>query len=213
MIFDKLVRRRRGGYCFELNGLLLMALEAFGFTARPLLARTHVTGEPSGRGHQLSLVTLDGRDWVVDVGFGGDTPRGILPLETGREIVHDGQRLRLVADDRFGTMLQGFKDGGWADFYSFDMGYVCPADIAYGNHFCSTHPSAFFTYARVAALPVPEGGITLFNTTLRHVVGGDVRVRELEEGEGYIEALETHFGIELGRPYEALRPLPPLDFV
>jgi len=47
---DKLVRRARGGYCFELNGLFLLALRAFGFDARALLARVHLTGTPTGRG-------------------------------------------------------------------------------------------------------------------------------------------------------------------
>ncbi len=60
-LFDKLVHHPRGGYCFELNGLFLMALRAFEFEARPLLARVHTSGEPSGRGHQLALVDLDDR--------------------------------------------------------------------------------------------------------------------------------------------------------
>lgn len=50
---DKLIRRQRGGYCFELNGLFLRALTAAGFEARALLGRVHLSGEPTGRGHQL----------------------------------------------------------------------------------------------------------------------------------------------------------------
>ena len=134
-MFDKLVRNRRGGYCFELNGLFLMALKAFGFDARALLARTHVTGLPTGRGHQISLVTIGGSRWIVDVGFGGDTPRGPVPLQSDKVTTHEGQKIRLKETERFGTMLQTVKNGDWADLYSFDLEYVCQADIDYGNHF------------------------------------------------------------------------------
>jgi N-hydroxyarylamine O-acetyltransferase len=54
---DKLVRRARGGYCFELNGVFLMALQAAGFDARALLARVHLVDPPTGRGISLSSVT------------------------------------------------------------------------------------------------------------------------------------------------------------
>ena len=56
-LFNKMISNRRGGYCFELNGLFLQALLALGFKDRALLARVHVTGTPSGRGHQLELIS------------------------------------------------------------------------------------------------------------------------------------------------------------
>ena len=205
---DKLVRRARGGYCFELNGLFLLALQAFGFDARALLARVHLTGTPTGRGHQLILVTLQGRQWIADVGFGGPGLRAPIPLELNHPTTHDGQTFRLVEAAPFGIMLQTLQEARWQDLYSFDLGHVVPADIAYGNHFTSTHPSSFFTFARVAALPRPDGRVSLFNRTLRTATADGEHVQELEEGQPYLDALQTHFGIELGAPYEAIRPLP-----
>jgi len=207
-LFHKLVHKGRGGYCFELNGLFLMALKAFGFDARALLGRVHVTGTPTGRGHQVELVTLEGRQWIADVGFGGETPRAPIPLELNQPKIHDGQKVRLVDSDHFGIMLQTLKGDQWQDLYSFDLSHVCPADIDYGNHFNSTHPSAIFTFARVAALPVYNGVITLFNNTLTKVTEEKEHVRELAEGQAYLDALKTHFGIELDASYEDLRPLP-----
>jgi N-hydroxyarylamine O-acetyltransferase len=206
-LIDKLVRRRRGGYCFELNSLLLLALEAFGFQARPLLARVHTAGTPTGRGHMLLLLTLKRRRWIADVGFGGPGLRAPIPLEIGRRVRQDGHGFRLVESKPFGTMLQRREDGRWQDLYSFDLGIVVPPDIAYGNHFTSTHPSSFFTFTRVAALPLPEGRITLQNRSL-WTTGPHVRTElTLEEGPRYLAALRTHFGIDLGVRYEALRPL------
>jgi N-hydroxyarylamine O-acetyltransferase len=207
-IFDKLVYRKRGGYCFELNGLFLMALQAIGFEARALLARVHLTGTPTGRGHQLILVTLQGREWIADVGFGGPGLRAPIPFELNHPTTQDGQTFRLVEAPPFGMMLQTLLETRWQDLYSFDLGYVVPADIAYGNHFTSTHPSSFCTFARVAARPHPTGRVSLFNRTLRSVIVGREDVQEIEEGQPYLDALKTYFGIELDAPYEALRPLP-----
>jgi len=207
-IFKKLVQKRRGGYCFELNGLFLMVLKAFGFEVRPLLARTRIMGIPTGRGHQIELVTIQGKQWIADVGFGEDTPRAPFPLEINQPTIRDGQKVRLVDADPFGIMLQTLKDDQWIDLYSFDLGHVCPADIDYGNHFNSTHHSSLFVFARVAALPVENGVVTLFNNTLKRVIAGHESVQELAEGQAYIDALKIHFGIELDMPYEKLRPLP-----
>ncbi len=104
-LFDKLVGRPRGGYCFELNGLFLMALQAFGFQARPLLARVQVSGTPPGRGHQISLVELAGRQWIADVGFGKDTPLGPLLLQLDAVQEFRGQPFRLTDGGRYGAML------------------------------------------------------------------------------------------------------------
>ena len=210
-IFEKLVYQKRGGYCFELNGLFLMALKTFGFEVRPLLGRTHVTGIPSGRGHQIELVTIEGRQWIADVGFGADTPRVPIPLELNQPTIRDGQKVRLVDADHFGIMLQTEKEDEWIDLYSFDLSHVFPADIDYGNHYTSTHPSSLFVFARVAALPVENGVITLFNNSLKKIISGNESIQELAEGEVYLDALKNNFGIELDAPYEKLRPLPKLD--
>ena len=210
-IFEKLVHQKRGGYCFELNGLFLMALKAFGFDARPLLARVHIAGTPTGRGHQIELITIEGRQWIADVGFGADTPHAPIPLELNHSTTHDGQTVRLVKDDYFGIMLQSSKEEQWVDIYSFDLGYVCPADIDYGNHFTSTHPSSLFVFARVAALPVENGVITLFNNTLKKITAGNESVQELAAGQAYFDALKKHFRIELDVPFEKLQPLPESD--
>ena len=185
-----------------------MALETLGYEVRALLARVHITGTPTGRGHQIELITIQKKGWIADVGFGGDTPRIPIPLIFNQPTTHDGQSVRLVRDDHFGIILQSLKEEGWIDLYSFDLGYVCPADIDYGNHFTSTHPSSLFVFARVAALPVENGVITLFNNILKKVVAGKEIVQELAGGQAYLDALKSDFGIELDAPYEELRSLP-----
>jgi len=203
----KLLHARRGGYCFELNAVFLMALQAVGFEARSLLARVHLRGEPSGRTHQLILVSVDGKPWIADTGFGGPGLRAPVPLELNVERARLGDRYRLADAGPFGTMLQRHMDGAWCDIYSFDLGHVGTADIALGNHFTSTHPSSFFTFSRVAARQTPGGRIALMNQTLRRVEQGVETVEEIEDGPAFLMALATVFGIELDAPYEAIPPL------
>jgi len=207
-LFDKLVMHKRGGYCFELNGLFLMALQAFGFDARALLARVHLTGTPSGRGHQLTLVTIRGRQWIADVGFGSANPRAAIPLELDRPFSQDGRQVRLIEAGQLGILLQARTDEQWQGLYSFEMTQVLPPDINYGNHYASTHPDSLFATARTAALPIPGGTATLLNTTLKKTVSGKDQIQELDDGPTYLEALRDHFGIELDAAYADLRPLP-----
>ena len=208
-VFNKLVLQKRGGYCFELNGLFLEALKALGFKARPLLARVHLTGTPSGRGHQLELVTIKGRDWVADVGFGMNSPFRPIPLELGRPVKMEGRTVRLTEGGRFGILFQALEQGDWKDLYSFDLGWVFPPDIAYGNHYTSTHPDTFFTYSRVAGLPFDGGGITLLDRTLKITIKGREELHRLPDSPAYLDALKTHFGIDLDAHYHDLKPMPP----
>lgn len=206
-IFDKLVHKGRGGYCFELNGLFLMALQAFGFEARPILARIQRTGTPKGRGHQISLVRISGREWIADVGFGSPHLPFPLPLEINHITTHNQESFRFKDAKPYGIMLQTLQNHRWQDLYSFDLEHVCHGDIDYANHCTSTRNDSFFTFSRVAALATPGGRITLFNQTLKQCTDGVEHVQELLEGQTYIKALQTYFAIDLAVPYEALPPL------
>ena len=145
-IFNKLVRSNRGGYCFELNQLLLLALKHYEFNSRALLGRVHVTGEATGRGHLISLVTIKNEQWIVDTGFGADTPSEPILFSLDKEIItNSGQILTLVADDIYGFMLKIKKNNKWCNLYSFDLTHVCDGDIAYGNYFTSSREGRLLT--------------------------------------------------------------------
>jgi len=206
-LFDKLINRQRGGYCFELNGLLLMALKELGFQARPLLARVHLNGSPGGRTHQLSEVTLGSQTWLVDVGFGAGGPRQPLQLGTEEETWVEGFGYRMRNISPWGAMLETYDDGIWKPSYSFDLGYAGPGDIAMGNFYTSHSPDTHFTQSRTASLPVPHGRISLRNFDLTYLRKGEKQVTRIQPGQAYLEALKTHFGIDLGADYSALKPL------
>lgn len=203
-LFEKLIDNSRGGYCFELNGLLLMALQSIGFEARELLARVHTSGQVSGRTHELILVMLAGRLWIADAGFGGPSLRAPIPLELDVSKAQEGESFRLIDAGRFGTMLQKRSEAQWWDLYSFDLEHVCRADVIIANHFTSTSPLSHFTDTPVAALHTPAGKTTLRDRTLRRIENGVESVLEFPEGPAFMTALETHFGIVLD-PSDAVR--------
>ncbi|GDB34820.1 N-hydroxyarylamine O-acetyltransferase [Escherichia coli] len=72
---EKLVTARRGGYCFEQNGVFERVLRELGFNVRSLLGRVVLSNPPAlpPRTHRLLLVELEGEKWIADVGFGGQT--------------------------------------------------------------------------------------------------------------------------------------------
>ncbi|MEZ9852121.1 arylamine N-acetyltransferase [Vibrio breoganii] len=203
-IYNKVITHQRGGYCFELNGLMLRVLSTLGFEARTLLGRVHLSGAPTGRGHQVSLVTLDGQQWLVDVGFGSQTPRHPLPLKMNTELCTDLQTFRLVAHDLYGTMLQVKDQDNWLNLYSFDMEEVCAGDIEYGNHFTSTSPNSVFTSAGIASIATEEGTVTLLNDLLKIKKGEQITEIKLSNESDYFKQVKTHFGLELDMPYQKI---------
>ncbi|EPG0531080.1 arylamine N-acetyltransferase family protein [Vibrio harveyi] len=209
-IINKLIYRERGGYCYELNALLFNVLKTIGFDARPLLGRVHLSGTPSGRTHQFTLVTMGEDKWIVDVGFGSNTPRAPLPFVLNQDIHTDLQTFRFIEHELVGYMLQvqSYDDPEqWIDLYSLDFEHVFDGDIVCGNHYTSTSPNSHFTSSRVAALATDIGIITLFNHSLKYRANGEVVEIELEAGETYLSALKTHFGIALDADYSSLKPV------
>jgi N-hydroxyarylamine O-acetyltransferase len=201
-IYNKVVKQPRGGYCFELNGLLLQALTHYGFDARALLARVHVTGVPGGRTHQITLINLNGQHWIADVGFGAASLHSPIPFETDRVDKQDGQEYRITEVEPWGYMLQLKVKDDWMNLYSFDLNHVCHGDIETGNHYTSTSPDVHFTQVKIASQINPSGRVSLSDYTLTRVVSGESTQTEVPAGEGYVQSLELLFGIQLDASFE-----------
>jgi len=194
-LIDKLIYKQRGGYCFELNGLLLMALEALGFSARPLLARVHLNDPPSGRTHQVNAVQLGSETWLVDAGFGAGGPRFPLLMEDGWSHRQDGFGFRVLQNDCYGWIVQSWESS-WKDSYSFEEGWVSGPDIEVANFYTSHSPQSHFTTMRTVSKPTGNGRISLQNQVLTTLNGDSKQVREVEESET-LDVLAREFGIDL----------------
>ncbi len=206
-ICAKLVGQRRGGYCFEQNSLLALALAAVGFTPRRRLARVRMGGEPGGRSHLLLLVAVEGQDYITDVGFGGSCLAEPLPLIAG-DYDSGGERWRLRPSDWSpGWELETLRDGEWFALYWFGDEAVVDADLAFGNHFTATHPSSRFVQNRVASRTTLRERHTLLNGQYRRRLDGVlVEERQISDETEFRALLAERFFIEL--PDDAvLRPV------
>ncbi len=179
-VFDKLVTRRRGGYCFEQNQLFLRALSDLGFEARPLLARVWLgASEPQPRTHTFSLVTLDRREWIADAGFGGAYTPTMMLAQGAPVTTSDGARYRLLEGTAHGWMLERDAGSGWQAQYSFTTQPVFAADLEMGNHWTSTRPGTRFTTLRMVSRPDRDGFTSIIDTRLTRHDAGTVTEREI----------------------------------
>lgn len=150
----KLVRDHRGGYCFEQNRLLGDALRAIGFLVTDLAARV-LWGQPedaiTARTHMLLRVEADGKSWLADVGFGGNTPTGPLALVPDIEQTTLHEPFRLIRRSDSDWRLQLFAADAWQTLYRFDLQPQFPADYRVGNYWTSTNPDSHFVTGLTAA--------------------------------------------------------------
>jgi N-hydroxyarylamine O-acetyltransferase len=140
-LMDKLVHRRRGGYCFELNTLFGAVLEALGHPVVHLLGRVRLADAQSPRPATHMVLLVDGS--VIDVGFGSATPTGPIPL--GGEATYGPWTWRTE------PIRTPEGETAWAMWfydmllYTFTEEPRHAVDFVAPNHFTSTHPLAIFT--------------------------------------------------------------------
>ena len=197
-IVDKIVRRRRGGYCYEVNGLFAMALEALGVPYRFVGCRPMTYAARRPRTHMAMLATLDSEEWLCDVGFGSYGMRAPMRLTSHGEVRQDHDVFELIRPDAHETLLRAKIDGEWANQYSFDLAYHEWIDFMPANWLNSTYPEALFVQKRVVVLHNPEGRAILFGDRLKTVTRGVTQMRDLTQDE-LPGVLREVFGLDMGK--------------
>jgi N-hydroxyarylamine O-acetyltransferase len=194
---QKLIRSRRGGYCFEHNGILLHALRALGYRVTGLAARV-VWNQPNDmmppRSHMVLRVALDEGIYIADVGFGMN-PTAPLRLEAGIEQRTPHEPFRLLQSDGHFALQCKLKDA-WTSFYRFDLQEQAPIDYQVANHYVSTWPSSHFVQSLIAARATPEGRYGLHNNRLSiHRLTGESEQRTLASAAEISAVLDDLFGV------------------
>lgn len=194
-LFDKIVQRRRGGFCYELNGLFAALLRSLGFEVEMLSAG--VANDEGDFGpdfdHMVLVVTLEER-WLVDVGF-GDSFREPLLLDHEGEQLQDDGAYRITSHNSHLILSQRRGNGDWKDQYRFTLQPHSYPDYAEMCHYHQTSPQSHFTRARVCTRATPEGRITLSELRFITTRNNEREERLLSGDEEYKTALRDHFGI------------------
>lgn len=206
VIFDKLVRRRRGGYCFEQNVLLAAVLAALGFETRLVLGRvTFGARTPRPRGHLAVRVEVAGQPWLADVGFGGYGLIEPLRLVEGEEQAVGGETYRIDPGAAGGREVLMRAAEGWKSLYWFDDAPCYPVDIAVLNFYHLHCPESVFHQNRIVALAELGRRRLLTNEEFKIIGPGGTQTYRLADEAEYRQVLATEFGIELTAA-EQLRP-------
>jgi N-hydroxyarylamine O-acetyltransferase len=194
-LFDKVIARRRGGFCYELNGLFARLLRELGFEVEMLSAG--VGGGAGGFGpefdHMTLLVNLEER-WLADVGFGDSFVEPLRLDERGEQrqgagtfrIEGEGDRLILSKRD---------EGGDWVAQYRFTLMPHAYADYAEMCRYHQTSPESHFTQGRICTRLLPEGRTTLSRLRLITTNADGRHERELSGEQEYAETLREHFGV------------------
>jgi N-hydroxyarylamine O-acetyltransferase len=198
-LVEKLVRGRRGGYCFEQNGLFLAVLSTLGFAATPLSARVRLD-RPADvvppRTHLLLRVELDGGSWLTDVGIGAQSLTSAIRFEPDveQETPHEPRRVVRARDRWFHQVRLG---ADWVDVYEFTGEAMPFIDRQVGNWFTSTHPESGFKRRFVVARAGDDGRrITLTDTELKiRDRDGHADVRPIDSPAELLDALAEQFDL------------------
>ncbi len=150
----KLITSRRGGYCFEQNLVLKMALEALGAEVDLVLGRVRTGARGTGprpRSHLILRVRTEGAEWHADVGFGVGTLTEPIPFGVGGPHEQSGWRFRVIEQGPE-LVLQEAEEDQWFDQYGFVPETVPFVDLETSNWFTSTHPHSPFVTGLIVAL-------------------------------------------------------------
>lgn len=204
LLYQKVIRDHRGGYCYELNFLFHHLLRTCGFDVNLVSGRLHHGNNRYGREfeHVALIVHLNGQSWLVDVGYGDFslTPLAIAPGEIqsdGRNyyqvietIVVDGQPYHGVA--RWNASQQDFKID-----YIFTLAPRTMADFSGMNEFHQTSTESHFARSLICTMPTAEGRITLINNKLIRKENGKRQVKIIQGANQRDQILEKYFQIDM----------------
>jgi len=195
-LFAKIVERRRGGFCYECNGLFAALLRALGFEVSMLAAEVANAEGVFGPAfdHMTLMVSLEQR-WLVDVGF-GDSFREPLRLDEPGEQLQGNHAYQIVTDGPSLTLMQKIDDGEWKAQYRFTLEPHKYDDYAEMCRYHQTSPQSHFTRARICSLATADGRITLSDMRfIETSSNNEQQERNVANEAEYATILRERFGI------------------
>ncbi|MGC9497032.1 arylamine N-acetyltransferase family protein [Streptomyces sp. WG7] len=212
-LLDKVVGARRGGFCYELNGLFGALLAALGYEVTLLAARVYGDGGRLGIPYDhlaLRVRTVDGGDWLADVGFGAHSHGPLAFGERGEqedpggtfqvvEAGPDEAGVRGGHDSARAADLDVLRDG--KPVYRVELRPRVLGDFVSGAWWHSTSPQSHFLQSPVCSRVTEDGGrVTLSGRRLMTTAAdGRREERELDTDEEVLAAYRDRFGIALDR--------------
>lgn len=212
----KLVDQKRGGYCFEQNGLFAAALRQIGFTVSPKIARVRWQAPPeliTPASHMVLEVKTDGGPYLADVGFGGVGLIEAIRIETDTIQHQTFEPRRLLQKD--GELLHQVLIGdAWQDVYQFSLREAAPIDLEIANWYSCTHPQARFMRTLLVAQVTPTGRRVIADTeAIFREHTGELERKTLASREDLLGFLAAHFDLRFPLDTEFSCPALPWSYI
>ena len=196
-IYDKVVIKKRGGFCYELNGLFSVLLESLGFSVRFISCRVYNDeGKESAEFDHMAIITeIEGVEYLVDVGF-GELFLEPKELMTGKAQVDYNKYYKFEqnADDEY--ILSSSKDAS-----DFKQEYIFSAETKQFIEFMprcvwqQTSPDSHFTQKKICSIATPEGRLTLSDDKMIETVKGERKETKLLNADDFNSKLKELFNI------------------
>ncbi len=197
-IYDKIVNRGRGGYCFELNGLFGWLLRQLGFTVTDHFARfLRGSTEIPMRRHRVLRVQCEGREYIADVGVGSRCPAYPLLLAEGVEQKSGEEVYCFERNDILGWVCTEKHKGVWEPYYSFTTEPSFDVDFEVANFYCQNSPDSMFINNPMASIRTEDGRRTLANREFRIFTENGTETYTPSTRSEFYRALRIYFGIRI----------------
>lgn len=197
-LYDKIVLRHRGGYCFEVNALLGAFLRELGFKVTSYFAR-YLRGEtsiPVRRHHVLAVEASDGV-YVCDVGIGQTAPRFPLLLKEGLVQSQGSETYKFEKDPQLGWVLWEMYHGEWRKYFSFTEDAALDIDFIQPSFYCEMHPNSPFNKTVMVAIKTPNGRKAINDREYKEFRGDELVYMEENCSDARLsEILKEHFGLD-----------------
>lgn len=175
---------KRGGYCYELNGLFAMALTALGVSYQFVACRPMFYPMRRPKTHMALVVHLAGEKYLCDLGFGSYGMRAPIALsQVNVPQSQDYDVFQLAMPDVGEFVLQARIDGNWINQYGFNLSPSEWIDYLPANYLNSTHPDTIFVQKLLLIRQTAEGRVLLVGNELKTSVAGQTTVRTVEPAE------------------------------
>ena len=198
-LYDKIVLKRRGGYCFELNALLSHMLRRMGFSVRDFLAR-YLRGEEEipFRRHRIACVTLGNEHYVMDIGVGQVAPRTPLLLKEDLVQTQGEEQYMLKKNPALGWVVYDLHRDEWRPYIAFTEDTQYEVDFVPPSFWCEKHPLSPFNKTPMLAIKTERGRKTMDGYTYKVFEGNTlVAIEENVTEDRYEELVQKEFGIVL----------------
>lgn len=202
-IQGKLITDRRGGYCFEQNGLMIEVLKTLGYEVQSRSARVRVSVPRETiptRTHLFARVIIDDTPYAVDVGVGGRTPTTPIRMDIldAQQTAHDSRRFEY--EESTGRWFHQMQMGDdWIDVYDFTGESMPMTDRKVGNWWTSTSPESNFRKNLMTAIACKDGTRhSISNRIYTHRKQAETLQQiQIGSSDHLLALLDQHFGLRL----------------